>query len=212
MKEYETKLYRRWRTMNDRCRLECCPSYKDYGARGIKVCEEWNLHNPEGYKNFKAWMISQGYDETLPRGMQTIDRIDVNGNYCPENCRIITLFEQAANTRKNVYITYNGEKHHVREWARITGLTQCCITKRLRSGMSPEEIFNTPRKPTDTKYSFTYEGKEYTTLTAACKEYGVDIRSLSYLIRRRNYSVEGAIDHERKKLQMKRERSANASS
>ena len=191
----------RWQTMNNRCSYPGMPGYSDYGGRGIRVGNEWNKTNPEGFKNFKAWMISQGYDETLPRGVQTIDRIDVNGDYCPDNCRLISMFEQAANTRKNVYITYNGETHHVSEWARITGMSKAGITRRFKSGMSAEEIFNKPLKPTNNHYEFDYEGKHYTTLTEVANDYSLDMKYMSLLINRKGYSVIEAIEYLRMRLQ-----------
>ena len=141
--------------MNVRCNYPSSPSYKNYGGRGIQVCKEWHQENPEGWHNFKKWMLSQGYDETAPWGSQTIDRIDVYKDYCPSNCRLISMAEQQTNKRENIYLTYKNETHCMGEWARLTGLSVGCIKKRIKKGMTPEEIFSNPLKKTNqTKEGF----------------------------------------------------------
>jgi len=87
-----TKLYNIWLRMKSRCNIPTTGNYKYYGARGIRVCEEWQ----HDYKAFKEWAIANGYKEGL-----SIDRIDVNGNYSPDNCRWITMAEQQKNKRKS---------------------------------------------------------------------------------------------------------------
>lgn len=125
-----TSLYERWCAIKNRCKNESCIEYKNYGGRGIKMCEEWST----SYETFKDWAISHGYREDL-----TIDRIDVNGDYCPENCRWITMKEQLRNTTKTMRITYNGKTMLADEWEKVCGIKQSTIRDRIRHGWTPEE-------------------------------------------------------------------------
>ena len=85
--------------MKTRCFNPNTPFYKHYGGRGITVCEEWK--DPEnGFQNFAKWAIENGWDEKKSRFEQSIDRIDVNGNYCPENCRFADIKTQNNNQRR----------------------------------------------------------------------------------------------------------------
>lgn len=120
-RESKTRLYTIWNDMRQRCENIKSPQYADYGGRGIFVCAEW--HN---YENFRKWAFENGYANNL-----TIDRIDNNGCYCPENCRWATAKEQANNTRKTHLITYNGETHSVSEWARLLNIKQSTLSMRI---------------------------------------------------------------------------------
>lgn len=119
---FGTRIYKIWDSMYQRCYNSNHAAYKDYGGRGITVCDEW-LHN---FQAFYEWSMSNGYADNL-----TIDRINVNGNYEPSNCRWATDIEQHNNTRKNRYIEFNGETHTMAEWARITGIKYATLASRI---------------------------------------------------------------------------------
>ena len=125
-----SRIYNTYYGMVKRCNLPSNASFSRYGGRGIKICDEW-LDKSNGFNNFLEWALSHGYSETL-----TLDRIDVNGNYSPENCRWVTPKVQANNRSSNVIIEYNSESHTMSEWAEITGISQQAIASRLRKGWS----------------------------------------------------------------------------
>ncbi len=129
------RMYRIWLNMKNRCNNPEYERYDDYGGRGIKICEEWQ----DSFEVFCKWSLKNGYAENL-----TIDRIDVNGNYEPSNCRWITSFDQMGNMRKNVYIEYKGETKHLAEWCRLLNLKYPTIAYRLKNGYSVEEAFEIP--------------------------------------------------------------------
>lgn len=130
-----TRLYKIWMGMKQRCEKSYCHAYKWYGERGISVCSKWK----ENFQEFYDWSMNNGYADNL-----TIDRIDVNGNYEPSNCRWIPIGEQARNTRVSKYITYKEETKSVEEWSRITGIKHNTLLGRLRSGYSDEECLEVP--------------------------------------------------------------------
>lgn len=122
-----TRIYRIWKAMKARC-----SNQNDvlYGGRGIIVCDEWKSFVP-----FYKWAIKNGYDEN-----KSIDRINVNGNYSPDNCRWSLISEQANNKRNNKRITINGETYNALEWSKITGVSYQTIWKRMKKGLSGEEL------------------------------------------------------------------------
>lgn len=106
----KTRLHTIWCEIKRRCYCKSDNAYKNYGGRGITICREWL----KDYKNFKKWAINNGYDEKL-----TIDRIDVNGNYEPTNCRWATRKEQNNNRRSNIKVKYNNEKMTLKQVSEI---------------------------------------------------------------------------------------------
>lgn len=118
---YYEPWYSSYKSMMERCYHPKCRQYEQYGGRGIKICEEWHNINA-----FAEWVKTSGYEKGL-----SIDRINVNGDYCPENCRWATSKEQANNRRNNVFYEYKGESHTLAEWARITGINRYTLWSRI---------------------------------------------------------------------------------
>lgn len=131
---YKSRIYNIYICMKERCYNTKAKSYSDYGGRGIEICDEWIGEN--GFQNFCSWALENGYNEKL-----TIDRINVNGNYCPENCRWTTHKVQNNNTRRNRIVQYNGESHSVSEWAEITGINRSTLVTRLNKGLPLDDVF-----------------------------------------------------------------------
>lgn len=96
--ETNTRLFRVWTNVKKRCNNPNYKGYKDYGGRGIMICEEW----ADNYELFREWALANGYDETAPRGKCTLDRINVNGNYEPSNCRWVDMKVQNNNKRPRI--------------------------------------------------------------------------------------------------------------
>lgn len=126
-------LYSTWSTMLYRCENPKYKRYKDYGGRGITVCERWHDIN-----NFIEDMGPK------PTSKHQLDRIDVNGNYEPGNCRWATVKENMRNTRANRYISYEGKTLSLVEWAEITGLDSRLIARRLDDGWTIHEALSAP--------------------------------------------------------------------
>lgn len=134
-----TRIYHTWRDMKDRCLNPNRNGFENYGGRGITVCEEWK----NSFETFYEWAMSSGYRDNL-----TIERIDVNGNYCPENCTWATKQEQSMNKRNTVYITFNGETHNLKEWAEITGIPYPTLRSRWKSKKwTIERMLTQPKRP-----------------------------------------------------------------
>ena len=123
------RIYNIWSGMKQRCNNPRNQAFKNYGAIGIKVCKEWQ----ESFMNFYNWAMATGYNEML-----SIDRINVNGNYEPKNCRWATWKIQQNNRRNNHYIEHNGEKHTVKEWSEILNVAETTIHRRLARGKDIE--------------------------------------------------------------------------
>lgn len=144
-KEYAThthgmsgsRIYRIYRKMLNRCYREQDESYKYYGAKGIRVCDEWKNNSGK----FIEWALSNGYDDTL-----SIDRIDTNGDYEPDNCRWITMHEQCLNRKTNIHLEYRGETKTVTEWAEALGMDRRLIYDRLKRGWNTEDALSRPKE------------------------------------------------------------------
>ena len=126
--ESHTRLNHIWSGMKKRCDNKNCSNYRIYGGRGIKYCKEWG-----DYLNFREWALQNGYSDNL-----TLERIDVDGDYCPENCTWITLEEQAKNKRDTIRIEINGETKCLKDWCKIYGKNYSKVYCRIfRDQMEP---------------------------------------------------------------------------
>jgi len=128
------KLYWVYYSMLARCYNSNCKAFRRYGARGIKVCEEWKINN----KSFYEWALHNGYKEGL-----TLDRIDNNGNYEPSNCAWVTNKRNCNHTSRVHFLTYKGKTQSMSDWAEELNINYSTLRNRLnRSKMSVEEAFN----------------------------------------------------------------------
>lgn len=131
-----SRLYRIWIHIKNRCLNAHVPHYKYYGGRGIKVCPEWE----KSFVSFMNWSLSNGYKDGL-----SIDRINVNGNYDPDNCRWVDMKIQANNKTNNRIIEYNGEKKTLSLWADEKGIKRVTLQKRIFDyGWDIEKALTTP--------------------------------------------------------------------
>jgi len=131
-----TRLYRIWMAMRKRCNNPASQDYADYGGRGICVCSEWD----SDYLSFREWARTNGYNDTL-----SIDRVNVNGDYSPENCRWVDQKMQCNNRRNNIVIDLDGVQRTIAEWADITGLKYSTIYNRyVAYHWSAQKTLTTP--------------------------------------------------------------------
>ena len=132
-----TRIFKIFKHLIDRCYNNKDINYKNYGGRGITVCYEWK----NNFQEFYNWAIVNGYNENL-----TIDRIDVNGNYEPNNCRWATMKEQQNNRNNNRKLCYKGKIKTITQWAEYCGLTYRNLFYRLNSGYSIEQAIEKPKR------------------------------------------------------------------
>lgn len=131
-----TRLYGVWTNIKSRCYNVNSKSYVNYGGRGIVMCQEWC----DSFESFSKWAYENGYDPSAKHGECTIDRIDVDGNYCPENCRWTNAKEQSNNRTNTYYLTIDNITHSLSEWADITGIKYHTIFARINKlGWEPKK-------------------------------------------------------------------------
>lgn len=161
----KTNLYKRWLGIRKRCNDL---SYEDYGGRGIKICEEWDTN----YLAFKEWSLANGFEKNL-----TIERIEVNGDYTPENCKWIPKAEQSKNTRRNRIVTIFGENMILEDAIRRYGggvVDHSLAISRLNSGWTVEEALTTHYKHTRRiKNLIEYKGEKFYSIKEVTDKYGV---------------------------------------
>lgn len=137
-----TRLYYVWSGMKRRCFNKNVPEYLRYGGRGITVCDEWLGEN--GFENFYKWSFENGYNENAERGQCTIDRINVNGNYEPSNCRFIDMKAQQNNRRDNHKIEINGITKGIEEWCKEYNIKIGTYKTRVSRGMDDVTAITKP--------------------------------------------------------------------
>lgn len=134
--KYHTQLHGVWQMMKQRCFNPNQRTYKWYGARGIAVCPEWL-----DFMGFYKWAVANGYSDGL-----TLDRIDPNGNYAPENCRWVSWKKQMNNKRSNRLISAFGKTLTIQEWSEVTGIHRSTIVNRLKLGWTSEQAVTPGRR------------------------------------------------------------------
>lgn len=134
-----SRLFKIWCGMKNRCYYEHDRHYKNYGGRGIKICDEW-LNDFESFYN---WSIENGYNDYL-----TIDRIDNNKDYEPSNCRWASSLLQANNLKRTIRIEYYGETHTLTEWSFLSGIKRKTLQGRFERNLPIEKIFYIGALPT----------------------------------------------------------------
>ena len=135
--EWTTRLWGHWSAMRRRCNTATTGNFAGYGGRGIKVCDEW-----KDYLAFRDWALANGYDDSL-----SLDRIDVNGDYCPENCRWATAKEQARNRRNTIYVDFHGGHVPLAQLAEEYNVDPDLVYSRVVVlGWSVERALSAPKK------------------------------------------------------------------
>lgn len=166
-----TKLFRAWASMKQRCYNKNHASYKDYGGRGIDVCTEWR----EDFEAFHDWSIANGFSDDL-----SIDRIDNDKGYSPDNCRWVDAKTQIRNRRNTVTYNWNGSEYTLAELGELTGINKMTIKSRLNSGATLEEALDL--KVNTSVLTMSYKG-ETKPIKQWCKELGLNyatVRSRHY--------------------------------
>lgn len=140
----KNRLYRVWAGVVQRCDNPRHPRYKDYGAKGIKLCAEWRCD----YGAFEKWAYENGYLDDAKKYQCTLDRIDNEKGYSPDNCRFVDNRTQCNNKSNNIKITIKGITHSIQEWSRIVGIPDYVIRDRINKlHWNPIEAVITPKLP-----------------------------------------------------------------
>lgn len=167
------RLYSIYNGIKKRCYNKNEPRYKDYGARGIRMCDEWLM----SFDEFVEWSLSNGYS-----GEMSIERINVDGNYCPENCKWITLKDQAFNKRDTVWVRYKGERIQLIKLCARENVSYDNVHNRIYSlGWSVEKAIETPSQQ---------EGS----LRSKCRERGINYETVRSRILKFGWSEEKALN------------------
>ncbi len=180
MKVRGTRTHNIWGAMKTRCNNKKTHQYKDYGGRGITVCERWD-------KSFSAFLEDMG---ECPAGM-SIDRVDNNKGYHKDNCRWATRLEQGENRRSNILITYNNQVHHLSKWCTLLNLEYYTIKRRIGLGWDAKRAFEEPII-TPNKSSIEYNGV-VKTIPEWSKELGINYQRIVQRLKK-GWTIERALE------------------
>ena len=175
-------LYNSWQAMKVRCLNPNNKKYYRYGGRGITVCDRW-------MNNFSAFVEDMG---ERPKG-HSLDRIDNDGNYTPENCRWATHKQQCRNRSTNHLLVFNGKTQTLVEWAEELGISIKLIKNRQNLGWSTEKIFTTPLRKIKKAKLHTFNGETHN-LKYWAEKFNIPINTLSNRIHRSGWSIEKALN------------------
>lgn len=133
---YKDRAYWVWTKVKARCYNPNAREYPNYGGRGIKMCDDWLNAD-----NFIKWAYEHGYDKDAPKGVCTLDRVDVDGDYEPSNCRFITNLKQQNNRRNNIFVEYNGKRGTIAEWSRELNIPYTTLLAGITKYGKPIEYY-----------------------------------------------------------------------
>ena len=172
-----------YKLMKYRCTQPKYDKYQYYGERGISVCPEW----ADSFDTFREWALCHGYEEGL-----TLDRIDNDGNYEPDNCRWVTRKEQSNNKSTNHYLTFKGKTQSVQKWADELGVNYTMLEQRILDGWDVEKALTEPNRGTNHPSLATFNGKTQR-LYEWANELGMNKNTLNNRINQQGWSVEKAL-------------------
>lgn len=168
-----TRLCHIWRDMHRRCENPKRNTYRLYGEKGISVCPEWS--GSKGFENFKEWSDEHGYSDNL-----TIDRIDNDKGYNPDNCRWTDYKTQANNISTNRWIEYNGERHTLAQWSDITGIPYGALKRRVDTWDIGEALgFKEHKTPHKDEILYTINGETHN-IREWCKIQNLSVDTVRY--------------------------------
>lgn len=183
----KTRLYVVYKDMLSRCYRTKDPAYNSYGGRGITVCDEWR----KDFLVFKDWAYRNGYDDKADRMECTLDRIDNNKEYSPENCRWTSMKAQSNNRRSNHNIEIDGVIKTLQEWADIYKIDSRIVLSRIRRGWTPKDALSICVRPISKVKSYTLNS-ETKTFQEWAKLYSIDDSTLRYRLNK-GMSFEDAV-------------------